>query len=160
MNTEYAALAARIRQVLQDVERVVSRAEFLLNQAQQKQDDSYLDGVALNLHGFYGGIERILEDIARSVDGFAPSGPEWHKDLLLQMADKMNAIRVPVIRLETRQCLDEYRGFRHLVRNVYTFNLRPSRLRELTLELRACYEMTQRDLTSFIAFIEGLGDMD
>jgi hypothetical protein len=160
MNTKYAALAARIRQVLQDVERVVSRAEFLFSQAQQKEDDGYLDGVALNLHGFYGGIERILEDIARSVDGFVPSGPEWHKDLLLQMADPMNAIRIAVIGMETRQCLDEYRGFRHLVRNVYTFNLRPSRLKELTLELRACYAATQRDLTHFIAFLEALADAD
>lgn len=160
MNPEYAALAARIRQRLQDVEKVVSRAELLLNQAQEKQDDGYLDGVALNLHGFYGGIERILEDIARSLDASVPSGPEWHKDLLLQMADRMNAIRSPVIRIETRQCLDEYRGFRHLVRNVYTFNLRPSRLIELASELRACYEATGRDLANFVEFLEGLADTD
>ena len=160
MNPEYAALAARIRQMLQDVEKVVSRAEFLLNQAQQKGDDGYLDGVALNLHGFYSGIERILEDIARSLDGSLPSGPEWHKDLLLQMADRLSAIRMPVIRPETRRCLDEYRGFRHLVRNVYTFNLRPSRLTELTSDLRACYEATRQDLIDFTAFLEGLARTD
>jgi hypothetical protein len=156
MNPAYAALAARLRQLLQDIDRVVRRAEFLLEQAQRRHDDGYLDGVALNLHGFYGGVEHMFEDIARSVDQSAPSSAEWHKDLLLQMAEKVNGIRPAVIRSETRHCLDEYRGFQHLVRNVYTFNLRPSRLRELTEELRACYEATMHDIENFILFLEAV----
>ena len=50
--TAYSALAGRIHESLNDLERVVSRAEELLAKAQQHNDDGYLDGVALNLHGF------------------------------------------------------------------------------------------------------------
>jgi hypothetical protein len=154
MNSEYTALAGRIHQSLLDLKRVVDRADYLLSQALQKEDDGYFDGVALNLHGFYGGVERIFEDIARSVDQSIPGGPEWHRDLLLQMANELASIRPAVITPDTRHCLDEYRGFRHLVRNVYTFNLRPSRLRELTEELQNCYQAVTANLDEFLRVLE------
>ena len=154
MNADYAALAGRIQQSLMDVERVVSRAESLMNKAQRSDDDGYLDGVALNLHGFYAGVERIFEDIARNVDKAVPAGSEWHQDLLLQMSAEVASIRPPVISQGTRYCLDDYRGFRHVVRNVYTFNLRPARLQELTSELRKCYQAVEHDLGNFMGFLE------
>lgn len=156
MNGEYAALGNRTEQKLDDVERVVARAEQLLKQAQVNGDDGYLDGVALNLHGFYAGVESIFEDIARNIDGAIPDGPDWHRALLLQMSGKTQGIRPSVIRYETRVCLDEYRRFRHIVRNVYTFNLRPSRLQELTEELRACFEDIKEDLALFALFLDEL----
>jgi len=41
-----------------------------------------LDGVALNLHSFYSGIERIFELIAANVDDIRPVGENWHQTLL------------------------------------------------------------------------------
>ncbi|HFD40626.1 MAG TPA: hypothetical protein ENJ31_12355 [Anaerolineae bacterium] len=70
MNAEYAALAGRIRQSLPDLARLVGRAELLMDKARRSGDSDYLDGVALNLHGFYAGVERIFEDIARNVYTF------------------------------------------------------------------------------------------
>ena len=154
MIAEYAALATRIRQTLLDLDRVAARAEALFQQYQKTNDDGYLDGVALNLHGFYSGIERIFEDIARTVDRSIPTGGEWHRDLLLQMADEVSTIRPAVLDITTRRCLDEYRGFRHLVRNIYTFNLRPSRLQELTTDLTGCYATVKGALLQFITFLE------
>ena len=63
-----------------------------------------------------------------------------------------------VIRLETRYCLDEYRGFRRLIRNVYTFNLRATRKQELTTGMRACYEAVFSDLSTFADFLEHLNE--
>lgn len=123
--TIYSVLAGRIHEALSDLERVVHRAEELLNKAQQHNDDGYLDGVASNLHGFYAGVERIFEDIARNLDEAVPTGADWHRDLLLQMSASIDRIRPAVISQETRFCLEEYRGFRHVVRNVYTFNMNP-----------------------------------
>jgi hypothetical protein len=156
VKTEYAALAARIRQALADLEKVTARAEMLYAQAQRSGDDGYLDGVALNLHGFYGGVERIFEDVARTVEHSVPSGPEWHRDLLMQMADEVTALRPAVITAEARLCLDEYRGFRHVVRNVYTFSLRPTRVRDLVEMLRACFESVRHSLLEFTRFLDQL----
>ena len=60
-------------------------------------DDYYLDGVALNLHGFYAGLERIFELIAAIVDGQKPEGENWHQALLHQMTLEVPAIRPAVI---------------------------------------------------------------
>lgn len=159
MIAEYAALATRIRQTLLDLDRVTARAETLFQQYQKTNDDGYLDGVALNLHGFYSGIEQIFEDIARTVDRSIPTSGEWHRDLLLQMADEVSTIRPAVLDITTRRCLDEYRGFRHLVRNIYTFNLRPSRLQELTTDLTGCYATVKGALLQFITFLEDTEQM-
>jgi len=156
MNPDYNALGGRISQTLPDLEQVVSRTELLMNKARQTSDDGYLDGVALNLHSFYTGVEHILEDIARTMEKSIPSGSNWHQALLLQMSASINYVRPSVISRETRYCLDEYRGFRHVVRNVYTFSLKPSRLQELTEQLRECCQSVQSDLKKFMLFLEQL----
>jgi len=152
----YAALAGRVRQAMIDLKRVVDRAEELLEKANRTGDDGYLDGAALNLHGFCAGAERIFEDIARNIDDNVPSGPEWHRDLLLQMSATIDDVRPAIINSDTRYCLDEYRGFRHVVRNVYTFNLRPSRLNELIQDLRNCYESLVKEIEVFLEFLDDI----
>lgn len=156
MKTVYIALIGRIKRILKDLERVVDRAESLMDKAKLTGDDGYLDGVALNLHGFYAGVEKIFEDIARTLEKNIPDGSGWHQDLLLQMTAEISPIRPPVISEETRDCLDEYRGFRHVVRNVYTFNLQMSRLQELTKGLQNCYVAITRDLDDFMEFLKEL----
>ena len=152
----YPALSGRIMTSLQELQGVINRVVQLSQKAQQTGDDGYWDGVALNLHSFYGGVERIFEDIARTVDESVPSGPGWHADLLLQMASEIANLRPAVIRGEVRNCLDEYRGFRHVVRNVYAFNLRPARIKELSDGLPACWKAIREDLLKFTEFLEAV----
>jgi len=154
VNGEYAALAARVRASLADIDRVVARAETLSRRAQTTGDDGFWDGVALNLHGFYAGLEQLFEDIARTLEGALPSGASWSRLLLLQLSGEVTRVRPSVLSGPTRQCLTEYRSFRHIVRNVYTFNLRPARLQELVTGLRACQGAITADLASFAAFLD------
>ena len=151
MTTE-SALAARIRAEVSELERLVERTERLL--AKSARDDDYLDGVALGLHGFYSGAERIFESIAREIDGAVPRGPDWHRDLLIQMSADVPGSRPAAISRNSWLCLDDYRGFRHVVRNVYAFSLREDRVRELGSGLRACFDGLSRDLESLCAFLE------
>ena len=158
MRSELMALAGRMRRIVLDLEQVVRGAESLMQKAKQTGDDGYLDGVALNLHGFYSGAERLFEDIARTLERALPSGAGWHQDLLLQMSAEVPAIRPPVLRQETRNCLDEYRGFRHVVRNVYTFQLHPSRLEQLAQQLGECFNSLKEDIDEFGKFLAALAD--
>ena len=111
MREEYNTLTSRVQQSLLDLEAVIDRTSLLMGKALKKNDDGYLDGVALNLHGFYTGVEQIFEDIARTIDRSLPSGSGWHHNLLLQMSGELKSVRPPVISRETRYCLDEYRSF-------------------------------------------------
>ncbi len=158
MKMDFLSLRNRISETLADIEIVVDRSELLLNKSITNNDDGYLDGVALNLHGFYAGVERIFEDIARTVEQSVPTGPNWHRSLLLQMSADSGDIRPAVIGRETRHCLDEYRGFRHVVRNVYAFSLKTSRLKELTNQLRDCFHALTSDLEGFGAFLSRMAN--
>ncbi len=153
-----SVLAARIRREIADVERVVGRAERLTQRAKFLGEIDILDGAALNLHAYYAAAERIFEDIAREIDGAVPSGGDWHRTLLLQMASPVSDVRPAVIGEESYRCLDEYRGFRHVVRNVYTFNLRPDRIEALVNELSSCYTLLARDVESFATFLDAIGE--
>ena len=154
--SEQTALAGRIRGYLDELEKVVDRTKLLTNKALKSGDDGYWDGVALNLHSFYSGAERIFEDIARTIDGNIPSGSDWHVGLLVQISEEAVDRRPPVISHKTRYALDEYRGFRHVVRNVYAFNFRPSRLKELVDGLPDCFDPLRQELLAFAQFLESL----
>lgn len=154
--SQYAALAARIRASLSDIQNTVERANLLGGKALRSGDDGFWDGVALNLHSYYTGIEHIFEDIGRTMDISLPAGSEWHLDLLVQMSGEINGMRPAVISRSTRECLDAYRGFRHVVRNVYAFNLRPARLKELVDGLNSCFQAVKADLESFANFLDKL----
>ncbi len=154
--SDYSALASRIRVSLQDVNRSVERSLELANKAKATGDDGYWDGVALNLHGFYTGIEHVFEDIARTIETSVPSGSGWHIDLLTQMNEEIETIRPAIIKSETRNCLDEFRGLRHVVRNVYAFNLRSARLDELIHDLPECFAAVTSDLLDFARFLESV----
>ena len=154
MNERLQQLAVSIRDELVEVQRVLGRAEEGWRRARLSADDYYLDAVALNLHGFYGGLERIFERIATVVDGAKPSGEHWHQALLRQMAEEVPGIRPAVISEATYQLLDPYRGFRHVARNVYTFHLDPRRLERLVAGAAACFDRARPELLVFADFLE------
>jgi hypothetical protein len=76
-------------------------------------------------------LERIFERIATAIDSSLPSGTNWHRELLNQMAIEVPGIRPAVISSDLKEKLEEYRGFRHVVRNVYTYRLKPEKIEGL-----------------------------
>lgn len=149
-----AVLSGRIRDELSELAMVVDRAEQGWRRAKTQHDDFYLDGVALNLHGFYSGLEHVFEKIASLVDESIPTGANWHQELLRQMNIEVPGVRPAVISAELRTELEEYRGFRHIVRNVYTYQLNPEKLERLITMLRETLSRTERELLAFAKFLE------
>ena len=97
MSKQSMRLARRIREELPELERVIARVQEGWQRAQQSADDLYVDAVALGIHGFYTGIERIFELIASTVDGIVPQEANWHQALLNQMAKEIPHVRPAVI---------------------------------------------------------------
>ena len=154
MSGSLIRLADRIRRECQHLAEVVDRAQKAWNRAQSLGDDLYLDSVALNLHSFYAGLERLFEIAATTVDGEVPGGENWHQRLLEQMATEIAGVRPAVISNESRQMLDEYRGFRHVVRNVYAFRFDPVKVRPLVENSAHVYSHTRAELLAFADFVE------
>lgn len=153
MNQALSKIAQNITDEFGDLEQVVHRTERAWVQFQQVNNDLYLDSVALNLHGFYSGLERLFEQIAREIDKEL-QGANWHQRLLEQMSVEKLNFRPPVISQESYQVLDEYRGLRHIVRNFYAFRFDADRLQPLAEILPEAFAQVRSELLAFAAFLE------
>jgi hypothetical protein len=154
----YQNLIERIHGQVTDLEQVVERAGrgWSLARKASAEQDAYVDSVALNLHGFYSGLEKLFELIARHVDRKLPDGETWHHDLLQQMAQDLPSVRPAVISGESVDTIDEFRRFRHLVRNVYTMNLVPEKMEGLMEALPELWPKLRAELLAFADYLEAL----
>ena len=151
---EYFGLIRRIHQELSEIHIVLTRINTSWEGARRSNDDAYLDSVALNLHGFYSGFERIFTHIAETVDNELPRGDNWHELLLRQMTSKVSDIRPASVEITAGRLLDELRRFRHVVRNVYTHNFIPENIGKLVKYANEAFERLQAELNTFADFLE------
>ncbi len=162
MISRHIVSAERIRSELENIEEVVTRVRRAAEASEEDSvnSDLYWDAIALNLHDFYTGLERVLRHIAAEVDGHVPAGAEWHQELLRQMATPLPQIRPAVFSNATIKRLDEYLRFRHVVRHVYAFEFDPQRIRPLAEALAGDFAQVKGELAVFIDFLAGLADAD
>ena len=162
MSRVYEQLAERILGEMPDLDQAVQRSLEAWPRARKSSGEQrvYLESVALNLHGLYSALERLFELIARQVDLQLPSGETWHRDLLQQMARDLAEIRPGVISEDSAATLDELRGFRHLVRNIYTVDLRPEKMEALVSGLPGLWSRLRGELIAFADFVIELEPTD
>ena len=156
MNADFLVLAGRIRQEIGELTTVIARAERASRSARHggEEADLYVDAAALNLHDFYSGLERVFRQIAAIVDHSVPSGGEWHRDLLQQMCIEIPGLRLAVLSPETCATLEEFMRFRHVVRNVYAYQLDGERIQKLVRDAGTVLGQITTELDQFAAFIE------
>lgn len=154
MNKELVRLVERIRLEVAELEGVLLKIEEGWKRFKSYGDSYYLDSVALNLHGFYSGLERIFELIAVNIDGNRPGGQNWHQELLMQMNVEMPELRPAVISDSSYEMLNDYRGFRHVVRNTYTYKFDPMKLQGLVEKCTGLFLQVNEELLAFANFLE------
>jgi hypothetical protein len=72
------------------------------------------------------------------------------------MTIEVKGLRPQVLSDGAATALDEYLRFRHVVRNVYAFNLDPERVRQLTANVRAAFDLASTELQAFADFLEAV----
>lgn len=152
MRKELGQLCRRIETEVAEIKKIRDLA--LRRWQKALRDEDYLGSVAFDLHSFYQGVERIFEAIAKSIDRTVFSGERWHVALLDQMTEEISGIRPAVISSETKSALNDYRTFRHLARNIYTFNLDSRRLHKLVDNLPDTVEKFCQDISAFLGFLK------
>ncbi len=155
----WKALAQRIRMEVDELERSVSAVARHWQRAKvaTEDQDAFLNSVALNLHSFYNGLERVMELVAVEMDGGTLGGEAWHAELLRQMVLELPSVRPAVLSSDTGQRLDEYRKFRHRVRNIYATHLSAVRMEHLVESLPSTWKQARAELLAFADFLERLG---
>ena len=160
MRKDLLDLRKRIESELCSVRRTAQRALDAWEGAHRfpEQQDYYVDSIALNLHSFYNGLERIFVVIARHLDTVFPSGDRWHRNLLEQMSREVSGERPAVLSARTLELLDDFLAFRHLIRSLYAFELDVERLKYLLDRLPEALSHAKQDLESFCRLLSAAAD--
>ncbi|WP_246673175.1 hypothetical protein [Mesorhizobium sp. B2-9-1] len=106
--------------------------------------------VSLGIHNIYNGIEDILLSLANDVDDLVPKGPSMHQDVLDQMSVQIAGIRPAVLDPALYEAFGELKGFRHLVRHRYGFDLKTDKAQE----------NLDRARKAFPAFVEAIVSLE
>jgi hypothetical protein len=112
------------------------------------------------LHDVYRGAEGICRRIAKEFDQQLPVGESWHRLLLDQMTHPIPKARPPILQADTANTLDEYRKFRHVVRNIYGLELNWPQMKPLLDNANATIDTFAADIQKFIAFLRMMSDSD
>ena len=104
--------------------------------------------IATDLADIYRGIENIFLRIARGVDMHVPTGSQWHKNLLAQMAEQRPE-RSPVISENTFLPLEDLLKFRHKVNNIYNRELKYEKTIPHAKSIDDLFARVSQDLNTF-----------
>jgi hypothetical protein len=142
---------AKIRRL----ERLFAAAEPQLALPPDAVSDYDRGAIGYLLHNFYNGCENIFRAIAAFFENDVGAGA-WHADLLRRMALDLPGYRPAVIDAELYRLLDDFRGFRHVFRNCYSFELDWERERLVASRFRRAAELLRTQVDGFLERIEGL----
>ena len=70
------------------------------------------------------------------------------------MAIEIENVRPALISEESVAMLDEFLRFRHRIRNIYSFNLVPDRIKVLVEKLPSVFQRVKSNLIDFVQFLE------
>lgn len=160
---EFSVLIARIKEELDNIDAlyqelkrngIIKEKQNELPSVYLKDDTFVLRATASILHDFYVSVENIFKIICKELDESMPEGSDWHVQLLKQVSMEIPGVRPKVISKKAMLDLDEYRGFRHVFRNVYGFNLNSKRLKDLLANLPQVIKTLEEELEAFVKLLQ------
>jgi hypothetical protein len=121
---QIAALSAMITRDLEAIERL-DRELTPLGTALSAPNPAFRDvaATAYVLHNVYTALENIFEQISRTFENHVTDPAQWHRELLTKMFLEIPKIRPAVLPSDLRGLLNDLRGFRHVFRHAYEFEL-------------------------------------
>lgn len=146
-------IVAEIKDELLKLKKLVQK---LSKVKELEKNEERLESAALRIHNFYTGCERIFKLIAMDVNDYIPDSWDWHKRLLTQMSLEVEDIRPAVISEKVKNELEALLAFRHLVRNIYGYELEPKRVENLVSLTKLVYPNFVKDINKFTEYLMDL----
>lgn len=152
-----ARVAARIREETERLREVVQALRDATERwGTEPQDRLHVHWVGGLLHDFYTGLEKAFSEVSPELNGVEAGDQAWHRALLHTMTLDLPGFRPPVIRHELEAALVELLKFRHVYRNLYSFELRWDRVRALAVDALAVWPEIEHDVLAFTAALDAM----
>ena len=74
------------------------------------------------------------------------------------MIKEIKGVRPFIISRGTYEMMDDYRKFRHLARNIYTFNIVPDKVLTLAKPVNKAFKSFESDIKGFMKFLLKMTD--
>jgi hypothetical protein len=150
-------LAGDIEAELVKLARLEGQIQYVQNEIEQAPQyaELFYENLGLKFHNFYTGCERIFSLIVVEMNGGVPNKADWHRRLLDRMKEARGERRA-VITTETAQLIQDFLAFRHVVRNIYGFELDTERLEKLLQKYPQAWHQFERDIQIFVEWLNEL----
>lgn len=125
--------------------------EIKVTQPSDREKTSHLGYL---LHNLYCAMEDLFQEIAKTFENRIEDLSKYHRELLKRMQLNMPGIRPRLLSKESYLILDELRGFRHIFRHSYDYELAPDRVKDLKQKILTDWRYIERDLNVFIDFLQ------
>ncbi len=152
-------LIAEIEEELKNIEsleKAISQQKNRIESATSPEKNYLIESAALKMHNFYNACERIFKKIAGDINGEIPATYDWHYRLLKNMTLDIPDLRPPVLTVSLENKLLEYLRFRHIVRNIYGFELDWERLKPLIYNFSNIVSQFKKEIGTFLEFLKTL----
>lgn len=110
--------------------------------------------LAYLLHNLYCSVEDIFQEIAKTFENKVEDPAKYHRELLKRMNTDIPGIRPKLLSPESYHALDELRGFRHIFRHAYDYELDPERVDGLKQKVIVNWDHVRKDMHSFMSFLQ------
>lgn len=115
----------------------------------EPENPEKISHLAYQLHNLYSALEDFFQEVARTFENRLEDPTRYHRELLKRMAMEIPGIRPPVLSPASHALLNELRGFRHVFRHAYDYQLSPAKLEALKGKVLAEWDSVTRDLQIF-----------
>jgi hypothetical protein len=106
------------------------------------------------LHNLYGALEDLFQEIARTFENRVEDPSRYHRELLRRMALEIPGIRPPLLSASSHTLLNELRGFRHVFRHSYDYDLSAGRLIDVKARILGNWQEVDKNIDTFLGFLQ------
>jgi|GraSoiStandDraft_51_1057287.scaffolds.fasta_scaffold733929_2 hypothetical protein len=151
-------LRSELRALLDRVQELDGKLQGYTAQSPQPEalPETVLITVSYLLSGIYSCFEDQFLKIATVFENRVENPASWHRELLERMQIEVEGVRPRVLGRPAFRLLNELRGFRHVFRSSYSFELDEERVRLVLRRWEKGKTTVLKDIQSFIDKLSAL----
>jgi hypothetical protein len=141
-----AELNAQWQEILKLHSAIETKSEALKN---DRDNEDLTNSLGYKLHNLYSAYEDLFKLIAKFFENQVDNMSRYHTDLIKRMRIDMEGIRPALLSDESFKIIDELRGFRHVFRHAYSYELDAEKVIRVAEKSTKLKEIFSEDFETF-----------